>query len=241
MAHLRMLRLAYLLLVWVAAAPAAVPVLSYTLGSSVTLSTGRPWVPLGTVGWAIRSDPRDGEQLHVLWHRRFGGVVRGNPRHPGAYTFAGTFDRVSGSNGCKKLFGPGNGPTGWVFDRDYAGGRPGCAICQQRQKRIPDAVSRRIPLAKSGHPKSRMCGFRRHDSILLLFGDRGGGSTDNGKTFQVVGQIMQPSRPLSVFTGGGQNMAVGYGSLIVAGANGNHLDNPPADPTSAYSTFSTRT
>ena len=59
-------------------------------------------------------------------------------------------------------------------------------------------------------------------------------STDNGKTFQVVGQIMQPSQPLSVFTGGGQNMHVGYGSLIVADVNGNHLANPPADPASAY-------
>jgi hypothetical protein len=59
-------------------------------------------------------------------------------------------------------------------------------------------------------------------------------STDDGKTFKVVGQILQPSQPLSVFTGGGTNMSIGDGSLAVADANGRHLDNPPADPSSAY-------
>jgi hypothetical protein len=39
---------------------------------------------------------------------------------------------------------------------------------------------------------------------------------------------------MSAFNGGGKNMAVGYGSLIVADANGKHLDNPPADPRGAY-------
>ena len=33
---------------------------------------------------------------------------------------------------------------------------------------------------------------------------------------------------------GWTNMNVGYGSLIVADANGNHIDNPPADPGTAY-------
>jgi hypothetical protein len=59
-------------------------------------------------------------------------------------------------------------------------------------------------------------------------------STDDGKSFKVVGQIMQPSQPMSVFTGGGRNMTVGYGSLVVADAGGRHLDNSPADPSDAY-------
>ena len=59
-------------------------------------------------------------------------------------------------------------------------------------------------------------------------------STDDGKTFKVVGQILQPSQPMSFFTGSGSNMAVGYGSLVVADANGKHLNNPPADPNRAY-------
>jgi hypothetical protein len=59
-------------------------------------------------------------------------------------------------------------------------------------------------------------------------------SIDDGKTFQIVGQIFQPSQPLSVFTGGGTNMPVGYGSLVVADANGKHIDNPPPNPGNAY-------
>jgi hypothetical protein len=59
-------------------------------------------------------------------------------------------------------------------------------------------------------------------------------STDNGKTFKVVGQILQPSQPMSVFTGSGKNMQVGTGSLVVADADGKHLDNPPSDPSKAF-------
>jgi hypothetical protein len=59
-------------------------------------------------------------------------------------------------------------------------------------------------------------------------------SMDNGRTFKVAGEILQPSEPLSAFQGGGMNMAVGTGSLVVADANGNHLGNPPPDPSSAY-------
>jgi hypothetical protein len=59
-------------------------------------------------------------------------------------------------------------------------------------------------------------------------------STDDGKTFKVAGQILQPSQPLSVFTDGGRNLAIGDGSLVVADVDGRHLDNPPADPSNAY-------
>ncbi len=59
-------------------------------------------------------------------------------------------------------------------------------------------------------------------------------STDNGRTFKVVGQIPQASQPFSFFAGGGKNMGIGYGSLVVADANGKYLDNPPADASQAY-------
>jgi hypothetical protein len=59
-------------------------------------------------------------------------------------------------------------------------------------------------------------------------------STDQGKTFQVVGEIAEPSQPLSVFETGKGYMDIGDGSLVVADANGKHLDNPPADPRAAY-------
>jgi len=59
-------------------------------------------------------------------------------------------------------------------------------------------------------------------------------STDGGETFKVVGEILQPSEPFSAFEGGGRNMAVGTGSLVVADVNGNHLPNSPLNPNSAY-------
>jgi hypothetical protein len=49
-----------------------------------------------------------------------------------------------------------------------------------------------------------------------------------------VAALEKPSEPMSVFAGSGRNMFVGGGSLIVADANGKHLDNPPSDPSSAY-------
>jgi hypothetical protein len=59
-------------------------------------------------------------------------------------------------------------------------------------------------------------------------------STDNGRTFRVAGEILQPSQPLAAFKGGERNMPVGTGSLIVADTNGRHLPNPPPYPGSAY-------
>jgi len=44
-----------------------------------------------------------------------------------AFTFTGTLDRVSGGDGCRKLFGPGGGPVGWVFDKDYGEAGRSCA------------------------------------------------------------------------------------------------------------------
>lgn len=88
----------------------------------------------------------------------------------------------------------------------------------------------------SANPPSFECTVGGSTSLVPCFYSSIGlaVSTDNGKTFEVVGQILQPSQPLSVFQGGGKNMDVGYGSLLVADANGKHLDNPPADPSGAY-------
>src|SRR5512135_391722 len=46
-----------------------------------------------------------------------GGMVRGS-----TFAFEGTLDAVTGGDGCRPLFGPGAGPRGWTFDKDYAGG-----------------------------------------------------------------------------------------------------------------------
>src|SRR5579871_2416264 len=39
----------------------------------------------------------------------------------GEFAYTGTLDHITGGNGCNSLFRPGDGPSGWVFDRDYAG------------------------------------------------------------------------------------------------------------------------
>jgi hypothetical protein len=147
----------------------------------------------------------------------------------GAFTFTGSLDHVTGS-GCRRLFGPGDGPAGWVFDRDYAGGG------QVVRFASGDTNGWLMPFhaefqwsnpATSDHK----CG----NGVPCFYGSLGlAASTDDGKTFHVVGQILQPSQPLSFFTDAGRNMGVGYGSLVVADANGLHLTNPPADPSGAY-------
>jgi len=160
----------------------------------------------------------------------------GTPSVNGEFSFTGTLDQVTGGNGCTRLFGPGDGPAGWIFDRDYAGGgqvvrfqsgaASGWLIPFHGEYHWVNPASADGKCAVPDDPGAEVPCF--YSAIGLAV------SIDNGKTFQVVGQIFQPSQPISVFTGGGTNMSVGYGSLVVADANGNHLDNPPADPTSAY-------
>jgi hypothetical protein len=161
----------------------------------------------------------------------------GTPNVKGsAFTFIGTLDHVTGSNGCRRLFGPGDGPAGWVFDKDYAGGGQVVRFALGGKRgwlmpfhgevwwQNPASPDRKCDVA--GGSGSKVNCF--YSSLGLAV------STDDGKTFKVAGQILQPSQPMSVFTGGGRNMSVGYGSLIVADANGKHLENPPADPSAAY-------
>jgi hypothetical protein len=132
------------------------------------------------------------------------------------------------------LFGPGDAPAGWIFDKDYAGG--GKVI------RFVDGDKKGwlMPFHAEVHwqnPKTdnHLCDVNGGSSVPCFYSSLGlAVSTDNGKTFKVVGQILQPSQPMSVFTGSGKNMQVGTGSFIVADANGKHLENPPSDPSKAY-------
>ncbi len=237
MAYFRMLRFATVPL-WAMAATAAVPVLSYTLGSPVTFAThtqlagyGFQWGPSDGQFGAI---PGTGNTYTFYGTAGSAASCAGSPSTNGAFTFTGTLDHVSGSNGCKKLFGPGDGPAGWVFDRDYAGGGQVVKFASGGKSGYL------MPFHAEYHwqnpaTSNHECAVSGGTTVPCFYSGLGlAVSTDNGKTFQVVAQIMQPSQPLSVFTGGGQNMAVGYGSLIVADVNGSHLDNPPADPASAY-------
>ena len=160
----------------------------------------------------------------------------GTPSVNGAFSFSGTLDHVTGSNGCRRVFGPGDGPAGWAFDKDYAGGGQVVRFSSGGRSGWLMPFHGEFHWQNLANPPSFKCTAGAATSLVPCFYSSIGlaVSTDNGNTFEVVGQILQPSQPLSVFEGGGKNMAVGYGSLLVADANGKHLGNPPPDPTAAY-------
>lgn len=216
-----------------AQATASGPLIHYVAGSPVTFATHNEFV-----GYGFSFGPSDGQfgaipagGMSYTFYGTAGSTssCAGTPKVKGAFTFTGTLDHVTGSNGCSKLFGPGDGPAGWVFDANYAGG--GQVVRFEGEGKngwlmpFHGEVWWQNP-ATTDHKCNNVNCF--YSSLGLAV------STDDGKTFKVVGQILQPSQPMSVFTGGGKNMAVGYGSLVVADANGKHLDNPPSDPSGAY-------
>jgi uncharacterized protein (TIGR03437 family) len=216
----------------------ALPVLSYTLGTPVTFATHAQ-----LAGYGFQWGPSDGEFGAIPGAGNtytFYGTADSAPSCAGtakgvagAYTFTGTLDQVSGST-CKNLFTIGAGPAGWVFDRDYAGGGQIVKFSSGGRSGYLMPFHGEYHWQNPNTP-NHQCDVSGGTTVPCFYGGLGlAVSTDNGATFQVVGQIMQPSEPLSVFTGGGTNMAVGYGSLLVADANGNHLDNPPPDPSNAY-------
>jgi hypothetical protein len=212
------------------------------VGSPVTFATHRELARYG-FSWGP-SDGQFGAMPTGGGRYRFYGAAgassscAGSPNaHNAAFSFTGTLDHVTSGNGCKRVFGPGDGPRGWVFDKDYAGG---------------GQVTRFALVGKRGwlllfHAEVWWQNAARPDRKCDVVGGSGSKvpcfysslglavSTDDGGSFKVAGQILQPSQPMSVFIGGGRYMPVGYGSLIVADANGKHLDDPPpADPSSAY-------
>ncbi len=216
-----------------AQATASGPLIQYVAGSPVTFATHNE-----LVGYGFSFGPSDGQfgaipagGVSYTFYGTAGSTrsCAGTPNVKGAFTFAGTLDHVTGSNGCRRLFGHGDGPAGWVFDADYAGGGQVVRFEGGGKKGwlmpFHGEVWWQNP-STSDHKCNNVNCF--YSSLGLAV------STDDGKTFKVVGQILQPSQPMSVFTGGGKNMPVGYGSLIVADTNGKHLDNPPADPSGAY-------
>ncbi len=137
---------------------------------------------------------------------------------------------MTSGNGCIRLFGPGDGPAGWIFDKDYAGGGQVVRFASGGKRGWLMPFHGEYHWKNMSNPPTYLC-----DNVPCFYSGLGlAVSTDDGKTFRDVGQIMQPSQPLSVFTGGGRNMGVGYGTLWVADANGKHLDNPPKDPAHAY-------
>jgi hypothetical protein len=220
-------------------APVAVPALSYVLGSPVTFAThtelsnyGFMWGPSDGQFGAI---PTGGGNYKFYGTAGSNSGCAGTPKVSGAFTFTGTLDHVTGSS-CMRLFGPGDGPPGWVFDRDYAGGGQLVPFDSGGKKGWLMPFHGEFHWKNMANPPSYWCKVGVTASqVPCFYGGIGlAVSTDGGSTFHVVGQIMQPSQPLSVFQDGGNNMDVGYGNLIVADANGKHLDNPPPNLDAAY-------
>jgi hypothetical protein len=155
----------------------------------------------------------------------------------GAFTFSGTLDHVRGGKTTQALFGPGAGPAGWMFDRDYAGGghvvrfddregHAGWFMSFHGEYHWKNPANPPGYQCFVGSTKSRVACF--YSSIGLA------ASLDPANTFTVAGQIMQPTQPLSTFVGSASNMTVGYGSLLIADKHGRHINNPPLVPSEAY-------
>ena len=158
-----------------------------------------------------------------------GPTCSGAPNAKGAFLFTGTLNQVTGNNGCTRFFGPGDGPSGWLFDENYSGGG------QVLQFSYDGQTGWLMPFHAEEWWQNPMASNHKCDNVPCFYSSLGlAVSTDGGNTFKVVGEILQPSEPLSAFEGGGRNMAVGTGSLVVADANGNHLTVPPTNPGGAY-------
>jgi hypothetical protein len=197
-------------------------------------------------GYRFQWGPADGQfgaiPLGQGRYRFLGGAGGGQTCPPagrkiGVFGFTGTLDRVTGGDGCAVVLGAGEGPRGWLFDANYAGGgqvirfaangKSGWLMSFRgeywwKNRARPDGWCDGGSAAFAG-------GVPCYYSTLGL-----AVSTDDGRTFKAAGESLQLTDPLSASKGGQVNRNIGYGSLLVADANGKHLDNPPPDPRSAY-------
>jgi len=218
----------------------ALPIIHYVAGSPVAFATHSE---LSSYGFSF--GPSDGTFGAVsagggnyIFYGSAGSTssCAGTPNvKEGEFAFTGTLDHVTGSNGCMSLFSPGDGPSGWVFDANYAGGGQVVPFASGGKNGWLIPFHAEVWWQNPATPDHKCIVGAGHSEVNCFYGSLGLViSTDNGRTFKVVGQILQPSQSISVFKGGGKNMNVGYGSLIIADANGNHLNNPPPDPSNAY-------
>ncbi len=223
--------------------PISMPNIRGVFGSPITFATHAEFD-----GYGFQWGPSDGDlgaipvgnSNYVFYGS--GGSKSSCPDAPkthdaeGVFAFSGTLDHVTGGNGCGRVFGFGDAPSGWVFDRDYAGGGQVVRFAANGKSGWLMSFHSEYQWKNQSNPPSYLCKVGNTTSQVPCFYSTVGlaVSTDNGKTFQVVGEIVEPSQPLSVFETGAEYMDVGDGSLVVADANGKHLDNPPADPRGAY-------
>jgi len=226
-----------------AAAPECVPDISVSVGTPQTFAENSQFV-----GYGFTFGPSDGN---------FGAIPRpdgtytfygtggapsqcsaANKGCEGAFTFSGSLDAVTSADTTTALFGPGAGP-GWVFDRNYAGG--GQLIHfddgMGHHGRFMSFHGEYQWLNNNPGNHNQLCSVGGSTTSFVACFYSGlslAVSLDDGATFNVVGQIMQPTQPLSQFMGSGTIMPVGYGSMVVADARGRHVENPPLVPQDAY-------
>jgi hypothetical protein len=152
------------------------------------------------------------------------------------FTFSGTLDRVTGGNARKKVIAPGS-PAGWTFARNHAGGgqvvpfddrmgHAGWLMSFHGEYHWKNLANPPGYWCFIGNTKMQVPCYYSGIGLAL--------SRDRGQSFKAVGQIFQPMQPFSNYLNGASNLAVGYGSLLVADAHGRHLDNPPPAPAEAY-------
>jgi hypothetical protein len=143
----------------------------------------------------------------------------------------------TGGNANKKVLAPGAGPAGWTFDRDYAGGGQ-IVRFDDREGHAGWLMSfhGEYHWKNLANPPGYWC-FIANTKMQVPCFYSGIGlavSRDRGQSFKAVGQILQPIQSFSSYLNGASNLDVGYGSLLVADAQGRHLDNPPSSPREAY-------
>jgi hypothetical protein len=126
--------------------------------------------------------PEDGNTYTFYGTAGSTASCAGTPKTKGVFAFIGTLDHVIGGNGCKRLFGPGDGPSGWIFDSDYAGGGQVVRFADGGKSGwlmpFHGEVWWNNP-ATSNHKCNNVSCF--YSSLGLAV------SIDNGKSFKVVG------------------------------------------------------
>jgi hypothetical protein len=222
--------------------PAQKSDLTYTL-SAPTLFMAQPelW------GYGFAAGPSDGPFGAIPLgggRYRFLGTAWGGTTCPpaarkeGVFGFTGTLDRVTGGQGCRPLFGRGDGPPGWIFNASYSGGGQVIPL-EDHGKRIWLMTFRGEYNWKNPARADGLCGGGASAAfaggVPCYYSTLGlAVSTDGGNTFKVAGESVQLTDPLTASKGTDANRNIGYGSLVVADSNGRYLGGAPQDTKQAY-------
>jgi hypothetical protein len=217
------------------------PGLTITLGTPSTFAThsqfaaiGFAWgIPDGTMGAVASGGSYTffGAAQGASAATSAGPACAGSPGVQGAFRITGTLDHFTGlpPSGCKAILAKGGAPSGWIFDRDYAGGGSVLPFQSGSVHGLLMAYHGEVHWRSSGTANG-LC-----NGVPCFYGGIGlAVSLDDGGTFTPVGQIIQAYQPLSSYQGSSQNVGIGYGSMVLADGAGNWLAAPQPTPSNAY-------